>query len=161
MIIKRNIYSELTFKNRIYISHISVNFIYRVENGINERTGKTASVSIASTSMIEIIRLFVFNIDLSLYGKEFMLITFGSISLVFIAVFSAVTITMRLQKRILISYIMVSIVTIPFVLLLVVYRGMTGAAYFSLIMFMPLMISYYIIYRVALKVTNIDKMGIK
>jgi len=92
----------------------------------------------------------VFNNDLSMYQQEFLIITLGGVSFVFLAVLGGVMITMRLQKINLYNIITIAIIAGPISWFLVLQYGILGAAYTSMIIFIPFAVSSFIVYKVSL-----------
>jgi O-antigen/teichoic acid export membrane protein len=96
----------------------------------------------------------VFNTNLQPYVIVYMLLTLGGASFSYIAVLTAALVTMRLQKTLLINYSIVAILSGLLLLFLVSQYGINGAAYSFLVVFVPMVISLYMIYYRAIKKMN-------
>jgi O-antigen/teichoic acid export membrane protein len=93
----------------------------------------------------------IFNTDLSPYRREFILLALGGSSSSLLSVLSAGMIVMRKQKNILACWVTIAVTSGPLMWVLVNRYGITGAAYSSLVIYIPLTIFCFITYRVSLK----------
>ena len=94
----------------------------------------------------------LYGVDLSVYKEQLMLLSSGSVFLAIVSVLNAVLIVMRRQKTTMFCMMAVACVTGPAMWFLVSRYGLTGAAFSNLVIFVPMAVLLYVVYRVALKI---------
>jgi len=146
--------AEMTKTAKVYIEGHIGQMKQRVNKQLLVATGLSILYILCSLLFGIPLLSWVFNIDLFMYSKEFFVITLGGVSFVYIAVLNAALITMRLQKAILISYVVIAILSGSLLWYLVLHYGFYGAALSFLIIFFPMMVSLYGIYYISVRKSN-------
>jgi len=92
----------------------------------------------------------VYSVDLSNYSREFMLVTFGGAFNIIAYALAVGVLVLRLQKANLVVVMIIAIITSPIVWLLVSRYGITGAAFSNMLVYVPLVIASFTLYRISL-----------
>jgi len=93
----------------------------------------------------------IYAVDLSLYYLPLMLLTAGTIARAPFFILGPVLVMFRKQKAILFSSILITIIAGPLLWFLVRNYSIQGAAFSSIVIYIPQAVVYYVLYRVALK----------
>jgi len=93
----------------------------------------------------------IFDVDLSQYKNDFVILILSCSAFYTILPIGAAIVVMRKQKQYMIMQIFAIVITFPFSWFLIDRYGITGAAFSYAIIYLPIIITSYILYRIMLK----------